>query len=84
VALFIESRIKMSERASIQLRLEGFNIFNHGNYLGRGQLTYGDAVTPLPTFGQLASVVGAATTALPAFANVDPPRMFQAQVRFIF
>lgn len=25
-----------------------------------------------------------ASNALPAFANVDPPRMFQAQVRFIF
>src|SRR5262245_1876571 len=83
VALFIESRIKMSERASILLRLEGFNIFNHGNYLGRGITTYGDTGTPLPTFGQLAPV-GTATNALPAFANVDPPRMFQAQARFIF
>jgi hypothetical protein len=83
VALFIESRIKMSERVSIQLRLEGFNIFNHGNYLGRGITTYGDTGTPLPTFGQLVSV-GTATNALPAFANVDPPRMFQVQARFIF
>jgi hypothetical protein len=83
VALFIESRIKTSERTSILLRLEGFNIFNHGNYLGRGITTYGDTGTPLPTFGQLAPV-GAATNALPAFANVDPPRMFQAQARFIF
>jgi len=84
VALFLESRIKTSERTSIQLRLEGFNIFNHGNYLGRGITTYGDTGTPLPTFGQLAPVVGAATNALPAFANVDPPRMFQAQARFTF
>jgi hypothetical protein len=28
--------------------------------------------------------VGTTTNALPAFANVDPPRMFQMQVRFIF
>jgi hypothetical protein len=83
VALFIENRIKMSERMSILLRLEGFNIFNHGNYLGRGITTYGDTGTPLPTFGQLAPV-GAATNAIPAFANVDPPRMFQVQARFIF
>jgi hypothetical protein len=83
VALFIESRIRTSERTSIRLRLEGFNIFNHGNYLGRGQTTYGDTATPLPAFGQLAPV-GTATNALPAFANVDPPRMFQAQARFIF
>ena len=83
VALFIESRIKTSERMSILLRLEGFNIFNHGNYLGRGITTYGDTGTPLPTFGQLAPV-GTATNALPAFANVDPPRMFQVQARFTF
>jgi carboxypeptidase family protein len=83
VALFLESRIKTSERTSILIRLEGFNIFNHGNYLGRGIITYGDTGTPLPTFGQLASV-GTATNAIPAFANVDPPRMFQAQVRFTF
>ena len=83
VALFIEGRVKTSERTSILLRLEGFSIFNHGNYLGRGQTTYGDAVTPNPTFGQLVAV-GTATNAIPAFANIDPPRMFQLQVRFIF
>ncbi|HZS10293.1 MAG TPA: TonB-dependent receptor [Blastocatellia bacterium] len=83
VALFVEDRIKLSERASILLRLEGFNLFNHGNYLGRGQTIYGDTGTPNPTFGQLVAV-GTAANALPAFANVDPPRMFQLQVRFIF
>ena len=83
VGLFIEGRIKPSESTSILLRLEGFNLFNHGNYLGRGQTTYGDTATVNPTFGQLAAV-GAAANAIPAFANVDPPRMFQVQVRFIF
>jgi Carboxypeptidase regulatory-like domain/TonB dependent receptor len=83
VALFIEDRIKLSERATILLRLEGFNLFNHGNYLGRGQTIYGDTGTPNTTFGQLVAV-GTATNALPAFANIDPPRMFQMQVRFIF
>jgi hypothetical protein len=83
VGLFIESRIKTSERTSILLRLEGFNLLNHGNYLGRGQTIYGDTLTPNPTFGQLVAV-GSATNALPAFANVDPPRMFQLQARFIF
>jgi hypothetical protein len=83
VGLFIESRIKTSERTTILLRLEGFNLLNHGNYLGRGQTIYGDTGTPLPTFGQLVAV-GAATNAIPAFANVDPPRMFQLQARFIF
>ena len=65
------------------LRLEGFNLFNHGNYLGRGQTVYGNADTPGNTFGQLVAV-GTAATAIPAFANVDPPRMFQLQARFIF
>jgi hypothetical protein len=35
------------------------------------------------TFGDLVAV-GSATTALPAFANVDPRRMFQLQARVIF
>ena len=83
VAIFIENRIKLSERTAILLRLEGFNLLNHGNFLGRGQTTYGDLGTPNPTFGQLVPV-GTATTAIPAFANIDPPRMFQLQARFIF
>jgi hypothetical protein len=83
VSVFVENRIRLSERTSLLLRLEGFNVFNHGNYLGRGQTIYGDTGTPSPTFGQLVAV-GSATNALPAFANVDPPRMFQLQARFIF
>jgi hypothetical protein len=83
VAVFIENRIKLSERTAILLRLEGFNLLNHGNFLGRGQTTYGDTGTPSPTFGQLVPV-GTATNAIPAFANIDPPRMFQLQARFIF
>lgn len=83
VAIFIEKRIGLSERTAILLRVEGFNIFNHGNYLGRGQTIYGDTGTPSPTFGQLVAVP-TGTIALPAFANVDPPRMFQLQGRFIF
>jgi hypothetical protein len=83
VSVFVENRIRLSERMKLLLRLEGFNLFNHGNYLGRGQTIYGDAVTPSPTFGQFVAV-GAATSAIPAFANIDPPRMFQLQARFIF
>jgi carboxypeptidase family protein len=82
VSIFVEERLKL-QRQAVLLRLEGFNLFNHGNYLGRGQTTYGDTGTPNPTFGQLASV-GTASNAVPAFANVDPPRMFQLQVRFLF
>jgi hypothetical protein len=83
VATFIEGRIKTSERTSIQLRLEGFNLLNHGNYLGRGQTIYGDLATASPTFGQFVAV-GSASNAIPAFANIDPPRMFQLVARFIF
>ena len=83
VGLFVEGRIKAWERTTVLLRLEGFNLLNHGNYLGRSQTIYGDTGTVNSTFGQLAAV-GTATNASPAFANVDPPRMFQLQVRFIF
>ena len=31
--------------STVLLRLEGFNLFNHGNFLGRGQTTYGDTTT---------------------------------------
>src|SRR5262249_10947305 len=42
VSLYIEGRLKTSERTSILLRLECFNVLNHGNFLGRGQTVYGD------------------------------------------
>lgn len=83
VGLFVEGRIKPAGR-TILLRLEGFNLLNHGNILGRAQTTYGDAATAGSTFGQVVAVTGAATNALPALANIDPPRMFQFQVRFLF
>jgi len=83
VSVFAESRIRVGERTAFVLRGEVFNLFNHGNYLGRGQTVYGDTEAPNPTFGQLAAA-GAGSTAAPAFANVDPPRMFQLQVRFVF
>jgi len=82
VSIFLEERLKLPQ-GTVLLRLEGFNLLNHGNYLGRGQTTFGDTGVPNPTFGQLVSV-GSASNALPAFANVDPPRMFQVQVRFLF
>jgi hypothetical protein len=84
VAIFVENRIRLSERVAVLLRLEGFNIFNHANMLGRGQTIYGNTATPNTDFGAFVSGVGTATNAIPAFANIDPPRMFQLQVRFIF
>ncbi len=83
VALFVENRVKTSERTALVLRIEGFNVFNHPNILGRAQTIYGDTGTPNPTFGQLVAA-GTATNAIPALANIDQPRTFQLQVRFIF
>ncbi len=82
VSLFTEGRIKFGGR-TILLRLEGFNVFNHANILGRAQTTYGDTATVNSTFGQLVSA-GTTTNALPPLANIDPPRTFQFQVRFTF
>ena len=84
VNAFVEKRFKTSERTSILVRLEGFNLFNHGNFLGRGVTVYGDGTVAVPTFGQFVGAVGTATNAIPAFANIDPPRMFQIQARFTF
>ena len=83
VDAFVEKRIAMRRAPSLVLRLEGFNLFNHGNYLGRGQTVYGDSGTPNPTFGQVAAA-GSAANAIPAFANVDQPRMYQFEVRLEF
>jgi hypothetical protein len=82
VGMFIEGRLKPAGR-TILLRLEGFNLLNHGNILGRAQTTYGDTAVVNPTFGQVVAV-GTATNALPSLSNIDPPRMFQFQVRFQF
>ena len=51
--------------------------------VGRAQTTYGDAASANPTFGQVVAV-GAAASAIPSLANIDPPRMFQFQVRVEF
>jgi hypothetical protein len=76
--------------------LEGFNIFNHANLLGRAQTLYSttavvngvtvDTATPRTDFGWLTTQFtdSAKTNAIPAFANIDPPRMFQFQLRFVF
>ena len=82
VSIFVEERVKAGG-GTIVLRAEGFNLLNHGNLLGRAQTTYGNTAAVNPTFGQLVAV-GAASNALPSLANIDPPRMFQLQVRYLF
>src|SRR5262249_2882020 len=82
VSIFTEGRIRFGGRALL-LRLEGVNLFNHANILGRARTIYGEAATPNPTFGQVAAV-GSNANGLPALANIDPPRTFQFQVRYQF
>ncbi len=82
VSIFVEGRLKPAGR-TILLRLEGFNLLNHANILGRAQTVYGDTGAANTTFGQVVSA-GSATNALPSLANIDPPRMFQLQVRYLF
>ena len=82
VSMFVEGRIKGMGR-TLLLRLEGFNLFNHGNILGRAQTTYGDTAAVNPTFGQVVAV-GTTSNAIPSLANIDPPRTFQLQARFLF
>jgi hypothetical protein len=82
VSMFVEERLHV-QRKTLLVRLEGFNLFNHGNILGRAQTIYGDTTTINPTFGQIVTV-GSAANALPSLANIDPPRMFQLQIRFLF
>ena len=84
VTIFVQNRIRLGESKALLLRLEGFNIFNHGNFLGRGVTVWGNGATPNSDFGQFIGGVGTATNANPAFANIDPPRMFQLQARFTF
>jgi hypothetical protein len=83
ISVYVENRIPLSEKMSVLLRLEGFNIFNHANMLGRGVTVYGNGTTANPDFGRFVPIT-TETTAIPAFANIDPPRMFQIQARFVF
>jgi len=93
VSVFIEGRIKHGKQ-TIVLRAEGFNLFNHANLLGRGNTTYGDTGTASPSFGQFTTTLNtvvpangstlAQTLAIPAFANIDPPRMVQLVIRVQF
>ncbi len=71
-SVFAEGRILMAGR-SLTLRVEGFNVFNHANILGRIG-TYGDQRTPAATFG----------TPSTGLANLDPARMVQFMVRASF
>jgi hypothetical protein len=82
-SIFVETRLKAG-RQTIVLRAEGFNLLDHADLLGRAINTYGDTATPLATFGQFASAPAGTTVAIPAFANINPPRMVQLIFRVVF
>jgi len=84
ISMYVQNRIRLSERVRLTLRLEGFNIFNHTNMLARGVTVYGNGATANTDFGRFVPVTNGDTLAIPAFANIDPPRMFQLQARFTF
>jgi hypothetical protein len=72
VSAFLEKRFLFGEQRELDLRVEGFNLFNHNNVVGRNN-----------TFGNLASGIPVATFGQPlgGISNVDPSREFQFQVR---
>ena len=72
-SVFAEARVALAGRQAVTLRVEGFNVFNRANVLGRNG-TYGDASAPLATFGQASA----------GLANVDPARMIQVIARYTF
>jgi len=72
-AVFGEVGLRVLPGRTVTLRVEGFNLFNHANVLGRNG-TFGDTGTPLATFGQ----------ASPGLSNIEPGRMVQFQARFSF
>jgi hypothetical protein len=73
VSLFGEIRRPIANGSGVSLRVEGFNVFNRANVLGRNAV-FGNAATALPTFGQ----------ASPGLSNLEGARMVQLQVRFDF
>ena len=69
--LYLQRSFTM-EHVRLELRAEGFNIFNHNNIVGRNG-TYGGSTT-----GAHNATLGAP---LSGIANVDPGREFQFQLR---
>ncbi len=90
LSIFVENRIRTSETTSLTLRFEGFNMTNHANLLARGVTVYGNAATGVVNgdFGwftnQFTTANAGRVNGIPAFANIDPPRMFQLMARFTF
>jgi len=69
----LQKSFKMTERASLILRAESYNTFNHLNLYSLNGV-YGNGATPVATFEQ---PVG-------ALANVGQPREMQFMARIVF
>jgi outer membrane receptor protein involved in Fe transport len=63
------------DRMKLNLRAEGFNLFNHGNFYTRNA-TYGNAAIANASLGTLVGIGG--------ISQVGPARMFQFSARFQF
>lgn len=73
---------RLSERASLQLRLEVFNLFNFANYADpSGGLSCAGSVGPCAAFGTSTSTVGNQLGGLLGFGG---PRQIQLSARFNF
>lgn len=73
VAVALQKSFRFGERTRVSLRAEAFNVFNHQNIYNRSGI-FGNAATPLPTFGLPAS----------GLANVGQPREMQFMARITF
>ena len=75
----IQKDTRITERTTIQLRLEAYNVFNHANF-GNPNDAAGTSDVASPTFGQI--------TALRPFVNNGPSpegsRLVQLAAKFIF
>ncbi len=81
VDLSFGKNTKFSERTSLQLRMDIFNIFNRANFADpSGGLSCGGAVGVCPNFGESISTVGNQIGLL----SFGGPRQIQLSVRFNF
>ena len=73
VSPFVAREFALSDRMSLDLRAEAFNVFNHANFVGYSG-TYGNGSTPGPGFGQ----------PLAGITNQLPAREFQFSGKVTF
>jgi outer membrane receptor for ferrienterochelin and colicin len=73
ITLFLEREFQLGGGVAGSLRIEGFNLTNHLNAVGRNGV-YGNTATPLSSLG----------APLGGIANVEPARQFQLMARIAF